>query len=246
MEFKYAKEVRNILDEVDRKENGAMEKSVHILTEAILAQKSVFVFGASHAGILAQELYYRAGGLMTINPIFGREIMLDTQPITHTSRMEQLVGYGTLLAENADMRAGDVLIVHSVSGRNPVSVELAMEAKRLRVTVICLTNLAYSKSVESRHPSGKRLFEVSDVVIDNHGQRGDACVAIEGVEQKVGPTSTVVGAYILNSIVAATAEELVRRGLKHPPIFYSANLDGGRERNMELFQTYRDSIHYRF
>lgn len=223
-----------------------MEKAVRALTEAILSKHSVFIFGASHAGILSQEMYYRAGGLMVVNPIWGREIMLDTAPVTHTSRMERLVGYGTLLAENAPMRRGDVLIAHSVSGRNPVTVEIALAAKKRGLTVIGLTNLSYSRSVTSRHPSGKRLFELSDIVLDNHGEKGDACVGIDGVGQKVGPTSTVIGAAILNAIVAAVTKELVRRGLTHPPIFYSANVDGGDALNRELYSQYKDSIHYRF
>ena len=246
MDFEYFSHIRDLLDRVEKEEAPSMEKAVRALTEAILSKHSVFIFGASHAGILSQEMYYRAGGLMVVNPIWGREIMLDTAPVTHTSRMERLVGYGTLLAENAPMRRGDVLIAHSVSGRNPVTVEIALAAKKRGLTVIGLTNLSYSRSVTSRHPSGKRLFELSDIVLDNHGEKGDACVGIDGVGQKVGPTSTVIGAAILNAIVAAVTKELVRRGLTHPPIFYSANVDGGDALNRELYSQYKDSIHYRF
>ena len=98
----------------------------------------------------------------------------------------------------------------------------------------------------SRHPSGKRLFELADVVLDNHGDVGDACVEIDGLEQKVAPTSTVIGAVMLNSIVAAVAQELVDRGMEKPPIFYSANLDGGDELNQRLYEEYKDRIHYTF
>ena len=83
-------------------------------------------------------------------------------------------------------------------------------------------------------------------MIDNHGEKGDACVKIEGVEQKVSPTSTVIGATILNAIVAATAQELVKRGVEKPPIFYSANVDGGDALNRKIFNEYKDSIHYTF
>lgn len=246
MQFQYIAHIQKLLDDVEQGEAKAMEKTVDVLAEAILTHHSIFIFGASHAGILTQEMFYRAGGLMVINPIFGREVMLDTEPITHTSRMERLTGYGTLLAKNTPMQEGDILIVHSVSGRNPVAIELALDAKQKKVTVVCLTNLSYSKNVTSRHESGKRLFEVSDIVIDNHGEKGDACVSIPGIDQKVSPTSTVIGAAILNSIVAATAEELVKRGLNPPPIFYSANIDGGDKHNLEIFEKYKDNIHYRY
>lgn len=246
MQFQYFSEIRRLLGEVEAKESESMEKAVAALTKAVLGKRAIYVFGASHAGILTQEMFYRAGGLVVINPIFGSEVMLDTAPITHTSRMERLVGYGTLLAQKTPMQEGDVLIVHSVSGRNPVTIEVAMEAKKRNAIVICITNLTYSKSVTSRHPSGKNLYEVSDIVIDNHGEKGDACVAVKGIEQKVSPTSTVIGASILNSIVAATAQALVDAGLQTPPIFYSANVDGGDELNRKIYEEYKENIHYSY
>lgn len=246
MSFQYISEIRRLLDLIEEKEADTMEQAVSVLTKAILRKHSIYVFGASHAGILTQEMFYRAGGLVVINPIFGSEVMVDTSPITHTSRMERLVGYGTLLAQKTPICEGDVLIAHSVSGRNPVTIEVAMEAKKQKATVISITNLNYSKTVSSRHPSGKNLYEVSDIVIDNHGEKGDACIKIDGISQKVSPTSTVIGATILNSIVAATTQSLVNSGLKNPPIFYSANVDGGDELNCKIFEEYRDSIHYSY
>lgn len=247
MRFDYIDIVRDLIDTVEREEAGNMERCVELLAECVRGKHSIYTFGASHAGILSEELYYRAGGLMLMNPIFGREIMLDTAPITHTSHMERLVGYGTQLArDQADFRPGDVLIAHSVSGRNPVTVEVAMAARDAGASVIALTNLAYSRSVASRHPSGLRLFELADVVLDNHGEVGDAAVAIDGLDQRVSPTSTVVGAVMLNSIVAALVQRLVDEGMERPPVFYSANLDGGDELNQRLVDEYRDCIHYRF
>ena len=247
MNFKYLSIIKELMAIIEAKEQGNMEACVYMLCDAIMEKKSIYTFGASHAGILSEELYYRAGGLMLFNPIFGREIMLDTEPITLTSKMERCVGYGTILANSrADFQNGDVLIVHSVSGRNPVTLEVAMEAKKNGAKIIAITNVEYSKSVTSRHPSGKRLFELADVVLDNHGDVGDACVEIDGLEQKVAPISTVIGAVMLNSIVAAVAQELVDRGMEKPPIFYSANLDGGDELNQRLYEEYKDRIHYTF
>ena len=247
MEFKYLKKIHELMNIIEKEENESMSQCVEMISDAIMEKRSIYTFGASHAGILSEELFYRAGGLMLFNPIFGREIMLDTEPITLTSKMERCVGYGTALAQSrVNFQEGDILIVHSVSGRNPVTLEIAMEAKASQAKVIAITNLTYSKSVTSRHPSGKRLFELADIVLDNHGDIGDACVSIEGIEQKVSPTSTVIGAMMLNSIVAAVAQELVNRGMKKPPIFYSANLDGGDELNQKLIEEYRSSIHYKF
>lgn len=247
MDFKYLSIVRDLLDTIEREERGHMEECVDALYECVTGKHSIYTFGASHAGILSEELYYRAGGLMLMNPIFGREIMLDTEPITHTSAMERLVGYGTALARSrASFQEGDVLIAHSVSGRNPVTVEVAMVAKEAGATVIAITNLAYSQSVTSRHPSGKRLCDFADIVLDNHGDIGDAAVEIEGMDQKVSPTSTIAASAMMNSVVAALVQKLVDGGMEHPPIFYSANLDGGDELNRALYEEYKDCIRYRF
>lgn len=246
MELKFFGIVRELLAVVEEREHEHMEQAVDVLFECVYEKHSIWVFGASHAGILTEELFYRAGGCMLVNPIFAPELMLDTTPITHTSSMERLVGYGAQIAKDkADFRPGDVLIVHSVSGRNPVGIEIAMAAREAGAKVIAMTNLAYSQSVTSRHPSGKRLFELADIVLDNHGDVGDAAVEIDGIDQKVSPTSTVVGAAMLDAIVAALVQKLVDAGMEHPPVFYSANLDGGDELNRKLFAEYADCIHYR-
>lgn len=247
MGFKYIKRIYELLDIIETREAANMQKAVDMLFDCIQRKATIYTFGASHAGILSEELYYRAGGLMLFNPIFGRELMLDSSPITLTSQMERCHGYGNALAQNkADFHPGDVLIAHSVSGRNPVAIEIAAEAKEKGTYVIAVTNLSYSKSVSSRHASGKRLFELADIILDNHGDVGDACVEISGIEQKVSPTSTVIGATMLNSIVAELTQKLVDSGMKKPPIFYSANLDGGDELNQKLYQEYKDAIRYKF
>lgn len=246
MDMRYFKEIRRLLDLVETQEAKAMERVVETLTDVVIARRAIYVFGASHAGILTQELFYRAGGLIVINPIFSPETMVTASPICHTSRMERLVGYGELIARNHPIAQGDAVIVHSVSGRNPVAIEVAIEAKRRGATVICLTNLRYAKSVTSRHPGGKLLHEISDIVLDNHGEPGDACIAVEGARQKTAPTSTVIGAAILNGIVAEVASRVVARGAVPPPILYSANQDGGDARNREIYEAYKDCIHYKF
>lgn len=246
MTFKYISKIKELIDVIEQEEKENMEKATEIIVQAILNKKAIFSFGASHAGILTEELYYRAGGLVVINPIFARNLMLDTSPITMTSEMERLEGYGTNVANKTNISEGDVVIVHSVSGRNPVSIEMAIESKKKGAKVICITNLSYSKDVSSRHSSGKNLYQVSDIVIDNHGEKGDACVEISGLNQKVSPTSTVAAVTIMNSIIAQATEDLISNGMDKPPIFYSANIDGGDELNKNIFEEYKDVIHYQY
>ena len=210
---------------------------------ALEAKHSVYIFGCSHAGILAEEVFYRTGGLAVINPIFFPGFMLNTRPITMTSQLERLDGLGKIILNENHVKEGDVLILHSVSGRNNVPVEMALEASAMGVSTICITNLAYSQSVTSRHSSGKRLFEVCDTVIDNCGCAGDAAIALDGLPERIGPTSTVVGAAIVNALVIETVGGMLKDGVV-PPVFMSANLDGGDAHNKKIFEDYKDNIFY--
>ncbi|MDN6664739.1 MAG: SIS domain-containing protein [Tetragenococcus koreensis] len=244
--LQYFDRIKEILEQVEKNESNEITKAVNMLTKANLDNHSIYIFGASHAGILSEEMYYRAGGMMTINAIFAREVMLDRQPITFTSRMERLEGYGQEIESTLEFYEDDILILHSVSGRNPIIIDLALAAKEKGVKIIALTNVAYSKTVSSRHSSGKRLFELADVTIDNHGDIGDGSCKIDGIKQKVGPSSTVVGATVLNAIIVEVTKKLIQEGVSYPPIFYSANLDGGSQLNQQLIEKYKNVIHYSF
>ena len=213
------------------------------LAEAVETKHNIFVFGCSHAGILAEEVFYRTGGLAVINPIFFPGMMLNTRPVTMTSSLERLPGLGKIIFEKNRVAEGDVLILHSVSGRNSVPVDMALCAAGKGVTTVATTNLNYSRAVNSRHPSGKRLFEVCDFVIDNMGDVGDAAVEIDGLPEKIGPTSTAVGAALINALVIDSVNKIIRDGIV-PPVLMSANIDGGDEHNERVFKEYADNIFY--
>lgn len=213
------------------------------IAEAIKRKNNVFIFGCSHAGILSEEVFYRTGGLAVINPIFFPGFMLNTKPVTMTSRLERIQGVGKMILLENHLRKGDVLLIHSVSGRNTVPVEMAIEASKTGVYVIALTNMEYSSGAASRHPSGKKLYEVSDLVLDNCGVPGDAAIRLEGLEEAVGPTSTAVGAALMNGLIIEVVEKLINDKIV-PPVFLSANLDGGDEHNRKIFKEYKDNIFY--
>jgi uncharacterized phosphosugar-binding protein len=239
----YIQHVQEIINKVNSEQSVNIESAAKIMAEAITRGHTIFAFGCSHAGILVEELFYRTGGLAVINPIFNPTLMLNTRPVTLTSRMERLEGFGTEIIDSSPMTTGDVVLIHSVSGRNPVSIDAALEAKKKGAYVIALTNLTYSKRVASRHSSGKNLYQVADLVIDNCGDFEDSSIPVEGLNQKVAPTSTAVGALIVNSILVETVAILVDNGIS-PPVFHSANVDGGDEANRQIFVKYKDQIHY--
>lgn len=239
----YLENVRRILTGAIETQHEAMEQGAQKMAKATLSGRSIFAFGCSHAGLLALELYYRSGGMATINPVRAAGLNLDIDPATMTSQMERLPEYGRLIIDNIPLGEGDVILIHSVSGRNTVTVDAAMRAREKGAFVIALTSLAATTQVTSRHPSGKNLYEVADLVLDNGGCLGDGCIALEGVPEKIGPTSTAVGAAMLNAMMTRAVQLVIEAG-GVPPVFVSANLDGGEAHNREMMRAYRNQIFY--
>lgn len=143
--MKYLDAIINLLIEVRETQSEAIEQAAQAVANAIQADNLVYVFGAGHAGILAQELFYRAGGLVPISPILPPGLTTDVQPITLTSRLERLPNFGTQIIAEIPIEVGDVLIVHSVSGRNAAAVEVALGGKDRGAYVIAVTSLEYSR-----------------------------------------------------------------------------------------------------
>ena len=239
----YFTNIAVVLDNVLTTQRDAMEESAKLLADATLGDHNIFAFGCSHAGLLALEMYYRTGGLATINPVRAPGLTLDIDPATMTSQMERLPEYGRVIADNQPIGEGDVVIIHSVSGRNTVTVDFALRCREKGARVIALTSVAAGKAIPSRHPSGKLLMDVADVVLDNCGCVGDASIEVKGVPEKVAPTSTAVGAAMLNAIMGRAVELIVERG-EVPPIFMSANVPGGDEHNRDMLKRYKNHIFY--
>lgn len=241
----YLEKASAILKKIEESQLGKIEEAAEIISQAIVDGHMLFAFGCSHSSLPVQEIFYRAGGLMLVNPIFGPGLSLEDFPPTFTSKMERLEGYGRLLLDRLPTKAGDVLILVSVSGRNAVPVDMAMAARERGMKVIGLTSMEYTTSVSSRHSSGKRMYELVDVVIDNPAPAGDAILEVEGVPQKICPISGVTSCAILHALIAATVEKLLAKGFT-PPVHLAANMPGGDEYNKRLRAEYKDRMLYAF
>ena len=216
--------------------NKATLKAAGKRIAACLATDGVLhTFGSGHSQILASEIERRAGGLVPISSINDPA---DGWP-------EQIEGYGTRLfqryAYQYAVQSGDLVLVISNSGRNACPIEVALEAKLAGLDIIVLTSLDMSKSSCSRHISGKKLYEIGDYVLDNGGIPGDATIEAAGFDFKVGPTSTMSGALLLNLLSMETIEQLIASGIT-PPTYVSQNVDGGAEHNEALAKKYRHRI----
>lgn len=213
--------VRRTLDRVECEEGQAIEAAAAVIADALGDGHRVVAFGTGHSHALALEIAGRAGGFVAIDVIHDAALSM-ADGLAKSTAVERLDGYGPLLIDNAKLSAGDALVVISNSGRNPVPVQAALAAQAQGVRVIALTSVAHSQSVQPRQPVAQRLCEVADIVLDNHGTPGDSAIDVAGVPQRMGATSTAVGAAILQAVTIRAAEILVERGIE-PEVYLSAN-----------------------
>lgn len=226
----------NKIQEVIDKECSNIEKASEILANTYLNEGRIFAFGTGHSHMIAEEIYTRAGGFAPVKNLTDGSLMLHEMPLKSTM-IERLSGYAKILLDLNKINEKDTLIIISNSGRNEAIIEMATEAKKIGCSVIAITSMKHSSSVTSRSNLGKKLYEVSDVTIDNVSEIGDASFFINGLVTPVGATSSITGTAISQAIIAGTVEILVDKGLD-VPVFRSSNLDGADEYNQKLFDKY--------
>ncbi len=236
----YINVIRNIIEKIENDDTCAIVKTAGVFKDALINKRKIFLFGTGHSHMLAEELFYRAGGLVEIRPVLYEPLMLH-ESASESTVIERKEGLAENLFNEYGMGKDDVIVIISNSGRNGVVVDMALLCKERDLNVIALTNMNHTMSGASRHKSGKKLYEIADIVLDNYGCTGDACIEISGVAGKVCPTSTVIGAMILNCVVACCVELCVKEGFI-PEHFASANIDGGDEINNKLLEKYKKEI----
>lgn len=228
--LKYTEAVRGILDHLERTQLPAIEKAADLVITALTHRGAVYCAAIGHSN--EADFINRAGGLAAIQPLsFNFNIndpiadgLKDRPRAAPFERDLETIRFGV---RASNLRSGDVLLVGSVSGRNRGPVELALACRDLGVRVVGLTALAYTAKVKSLHPSGKRLCDVVDVVIDNGAPYGDAAVAIEGFAEKMLPVSGVAMTVAGWMIWGRVMEKMAAAG-QPPSVFISINREDGK------------------
>lgn len=238
----YFDTLRALLLEAEQKNADTIHTLGGVIAESIAGGGILHVFGTGHGHMLAEELFYRAGGLVPVNAILDSTLMLHESALS-SSLAERLPGYAEVVLSRYRIEPGETIIIASNSGRNSVPVEMAMAAKARGLHVVALTSLAHANAQASRHPSGKRLHELADYILDNCGAVGDAALTVEGAAEPVAPTSTAVGVALLHSVVYDVITRLVQNGIE-PPIFTSANVGNSDARNQQLLEQYRERLRH--
>jgi uncharacterized phosphosugar-binding protein len=240
----YAGQVRSRLDALaEMAAAGGLDAAVDLLTRAIEAGAVIQAFGTGHSEAFAMEIAGRAGGLIPTNKIALRDVVLrGSRSLDNLggAALERDPGVVDELWAISPIGPGDVFVIASNSGVNGSIVGMALLAKQHEHPVIAVTSLEHTMAVQPKHPSGKRLRDVADVVIDNLAPYGDATLALDG-GVPVGSVSSITCAFIAQLLTVGVADRIRASG-NVPPLYLSANIPGGDAHNAELERRYEGRI----
>jgi uncharacterized phosphosugar-binding protein len=240
----YLSAVRSAIDAIETTQLPAIREAAAHFATTILAGRLVHVFGTGHSRMAVEEMFPRYGSFPGFHPIVELSMTYHNPVVGANGQrqamfLENVQGFGPVLWRNFAVSSDDTLLAISTSGCNAVTIDVAMEAKRLGMWVAALTSQAHADASTSRHESGKKLHEVADLVLDQRAPAGDSAVWIEDLETPVAPISSVTGCAIINLIKADVARLLTEAG--SPPKVLTAACHLGADRARQLFEeTYDD------
>lgn len=226
------------LNLINDDQTESMNNAAQIVSETIQRGGLIYIFGCGHSHLLAEDCFYRAGGLANVYPIFDEKLMLH-ESASYSSVLEKSEDSVRGIIEKYDVKKEDMLFVLSTSGINGSPVQMAINGKKLGIKVVGIGSSEYFTE-NSRHSSGKMLKDVVDVFIDNKVPHGDAVENIGG-EVKAGPISTILSAFIMQNVILIAEKDAVKKGVQ-PDVFLSGNIKGGAEYNKSLIEKYKDKV----
>ncbi len=240
----YLRIVQDLLSKIER---AQIEKGAQLVVETIKNDRLAYVLGTDgHSYMAAEDMFYRAGGLVAVHPIFPSGFALSHGAV-RSSLMERAQNYIGAVLEHEAPGPGDTLIVVNAYGINASTIEAVLKGKQLGAKIIAVTSTMASRSIPkehpARHPSEKNLCDLKevDVIIDSKMPMDDAVISFEGFDVKVSPVSTILNSFVLQALVGYASERLLAEGIK-PPIWRSTNLPGGDEHNKKYVEAYSTRV----
>lgn len=244
---RYLALARQIVERIATTQSANILAASEIFTDSIAAGGWVHVFGTGHSRMAVEEMFPRIGSLVGFHPMVELSLtfyhsVVGANGLRQALYLEKVEGLADLVMKSFRFRPTDSFLVISSTGINPVPIEIALEAKARGMKVAAVTSLEHARVTASRHSSGKRLFEIADVVLDNCTPPGDAMVEIESVPYRVGPGSTIGAIAMINAVKCRVAENLARRSIR-PDVLPSPHVVGDEQAAGEferVLQAYHD------
>lgn len=237
----YFTAIESLMKKVSQQEQKSVEEVAKEIVNRLTQGGIIQLFGCGHSQLLTAEPFYRAGGIVPIQPIFIESLMLHEGALQSSKNEKNPAFFKTFEAE-LDFRPEDVVVVISTSGSNPVPVDVANKAKACGAYVISIQSLNYNASNQpAKHDSGHRLEDVVDGILNTDVPIGDGVLTWEGLAY--GPASSVLGNLLLHGTLSRVVEIMVEKGIE-PPVFKSSNISGSAAYNAELIAKYEDRIRF--
>ena len=232
----YYGKLTDILEDVKNTQGEKIMAAAELVAETIKNDGIIYIFGCGHSHLIGLDCFYRAGGLVNVSAMLDTDLMLHNGA-AKSSKMEKMSGIAESVFERYCLTENDTLIVVSTSGKNAVPVEMAKVAAKNGIKNISVVSSAYFED----KTEGEKLYEISDIYIDNCVPHGDAVMDITGTDVKMGSVSTVASSFILQAVLLEAAENAAKSG-KKVPIYMSGNIEGGADYNKVLIKEYMPRI----
>ena len=245
----YMQQAQLILSRILSTQLNAIEQAAQICTETIAGDGLVHLFGTGHSRIFVEEMFPRHGSFPGFHPIVELSLTFHNLVVGSNGQrqamfLEHVEGFGNVIMRNFVLAKPDSMIIFSNSGVNQVGIDVALEMKRQNLPVIAVVSVEHCQGSAALHSSGKKLIDIADVVIDNCTPGGDALVRIPGLQDPVGPGSTIGAATVTNMLKCSIAEKLTSLG--KPPIVLTSSFFIGSEESKKRFDQcyddYRDRV----
>ena len=229
--IEYFRVAKGLLEQLQETQQAAIAKAADHCAKSIGSGQLVHLFGTGHGSFPALEAFPRSGSLVGFHPIAELPITLlhhvyGDMGVPQYRFLHRQEGYGRAILEGHRLDPSDTLVLFSHSGINPVVLDMALMAKEKGLALVGVTSRPHSQATASRHSSGKKLYEVADVVIDTGAPLGDACVRLDGLDDPVAAVSSMLVMTVVDAMIAETARILVERGT---PPHVEVNLNLPRE-----------------
>ncbi len=244
----YLAQAQEILNRVQTTQANAIERAAELCTQTIAGDGLVHLFGTGHSRIFVEEMFPRHGSFPGFHPIVELSLTYHNLVVGSNGQrqamfLEHVEGFGQVILRNFVFSPPDCFLLFSNSGINEVVVDVALEAKRLNMPVIAVVSVDHCSASPANHSSGKKLIDIADIVIDNCTPAGDALVRVPGLEDPVGPGSTIGAAAVTNALKCRIAEKLTALG--KPPIVLTSSYFIGSEASKKRFDDCYDDYRAR-